>query len=206
MLTCMFARFSCLNMRAINEARGHVGALVGAAASDIVFTSGGTEVCYPRELRHCLWQHFGELILLGCLFFFHNMDFLCKANNTVIDTAVNCALQQNQGHRPHVVSSVLEHDSVARRLDRLYTQGRIDLDLAPVDVDTCQVLPEAVASLIRPSTCLVTIMLANNETGVIQPVAAIVKAVRAVAEKAGVPAPLFHTDAAQVTVYMEKNI
>jgi cysteine desulfurase len=69
----------------------------------------------------------------------------------------------------HVVASPIEHPSVAEPLRRLEEIG-FRVDYLPVD-RTGVVRPEALAGLLRPETRLVTVMLANNETGAVQPVA-----------------------------------
>ena len=91
---------------------------------------------------------------------------------------------------------------MAKVLQHLSAQGRIDVDFAPVDPDTCEVTPAAVLALLRPTTCLVSIMLANNETGVLQPVADIFRQVLAANP---VRRPLLHTDAAQVFLGKKKK-
>ena len=63
------------------------------------------------------------------------------------------------------------------------------MTLLPVS-ETGMVTPEAVQAAIRPDTCLVSVMFANNEIGTIEPIAEI----GAVCREKGV---LFHTDAVQ---------
>lgn len=47
----------------------------------------------------------------------------------------------------------------------------IDVDFVPVSISSGQVLYEEIEKFIKPNTCLISVMLANNETGVIMPVA-----------------------------------
>lgn len=92
------------------------------------------------------------------------------------------------GFRPHVVTQATEHPAVLAAVADLETQG---CDVTVVGVDAAgRVSPEAVAQAITASTVLVSVMHANNETGVIQPVAAIAAAAHA----RGVA---MHCDAAQ---------
>ncbi|MDD4953246.1 MAG: cysteine desulfurase family protein [Desulfovibrionaceae bacterium] len=84
--------------------------------------------------------------------------------------------------------SAVEHPSVLEPAGYLKAQG-IDLDILPVDNQGVVEL-EAAKALIKPETRLVSVMLANNETGAIQPVAEIARAAR----RAGA---LVHSDAAQ---------
>lgn len=53
-----------------------------------------------------------------------------------------------------------------------------DLSILCADAKTGKVLPDDVLHALRPTTCLVSVMLANNETGVIQPVKELVTAIR----------------------------
>ncbi len=96
--------------------------------------------------------------------------------------------QDSEAGRAHVVSSPIEHPAVAEPVARLEATG-FAVDRATVDAEG-RVDPSAMARLIRPETRLATLMLANNETGAIQPVAELV----ALAAELGVPV---HTDAVQ---------
>lgn len=90
--------------------------------------------------------------------------------------------------RPHLVISAIEHHAVLDTAMSLAEDG-VDLDIVPVDASG-RIDPAEVAAAIRPETCLVSVMLANNELGTIQPVAEIA----AIASERGVP---MHTDAVQ---------
>ncbi|MGA1024526.1 MAG: cysteine desulfurase family protein, partial [Aquiluna sp.] len=96
-----------------------------------------------------------------------------------------------QADKPnHWILSPLEHPSLLETAQHLAEQGRASLDLLPVDRGG-RVLPEALPELIRPETCLVSVMGANNETGVIQPIAEL----QAIAQQHGIP---LHTDSVQI--------
>jgi cysteine desulfurase len=88
----------------------------------------------------------------------------------------------------HVIASSIEHHAVLHAVNHLQAMG-CEITVLPVD-GRCLVDPDDVKRALRPSTKLVTMMMANNETGVLQPVTEIGK----VAAEAGV---LFHTDAVQ---------
>lgn len=105
-----------------------------------------------------------------------------EANNLAIRGAVEGST------RRHVLTSAVEHPAVARPCDRLERQG-FDVTRLPVDGQGRVDADEARAFL-RGDTALATVMLAQNETGALMPVAGIAEAARA----AGV---LVHTDAAQ---------
>ena len=90
--------------------------------------------------------------------------------------------------RRHVVSLVTEHRAVLDPLAHLATTG-CEVVLLPVDPEGF-VTVAAVAGAVRPETFLVSVLLANNEIGTIQPVAVIAEAVRQ-------PGRLLHVDASQ---------
>jgi cysteine desulfurase len=89
----------------------------------------------------------------------------------------------------HVVTSAVEHPAVLEVVRALENEGRIDLSIVGVD-HFGRVDPESVASAFRDDTVLVSLMLANNEVGTLQPV---VEVASLCAER-GVA---MHTDAAQ---------
>jgi len=130
---------------AVERARESVAALLGGRASEIVFTSGGTEA----------------------------------DNLTIFGIA-------RQGD--HVVTSTIEHHAVLNACRHLEAQG-CEVTYVPVD-GRGLVDPADVKRALRPNTKLITIMFANNETGVLEPVAEIGK----IAAEADI---YFHTDAVQ---------
>jgi cysteine desulfurase len=130
---------------AVERARESVAALLGCRASEMVFTSGGTE-----------------------------------ADNLAIFGLV----------RPgdHVITSTVEHHAVLNACKHLAAKG---YEVTHIPVDSRGLVdPADVRRAIRPNTKLITIMLANNETGVVEPVAEIGK----IAAEADI---YFHTDAVQ---------
>jgi cysteine desulfurase len=107
-----------------------------------------------------------------------------EANNTILK-GVAAALQ---GHGRHLVTSQIEHPAVLDTCAYLAHQG-YTVTYVPVD-EHGVVDPEAVREALTDETILVSIMYANNETGVIQPIADIARLVR----QRGI---LMHTDAVQ---------
>ena len=93
----------------------------------------------------------------------------------------------------HIVSSAIEHHAVLHALDALRDEG-FEVTLLPVD-EHGLVDPGAFAAALRPGTILASVMLANNEIGVVQPIAALA----ALARERGV---LFHTDAVQAAGWL----
>ena len=117
-----------------------------------------------------------------------------EADNQAIRSAA--ALGARRGKR-HIVSTKFEHHAVLHTLQALEREGYevTLLDIPPDGVVTA----EQVRSAIRPDTCLVSVMFANNEIGTIQPIAEI----GAVCRQAGV---LFHTDAVQAAGHVPLDV
>jgi cysteine desulfurase len=88
----------------------------------------------------------------------------------------------------HVITSTIEHHAVLNSCKHLQ-EGGVEVTFVPVD-GRCQVDPDDVRRAIRPNTKLVSVMMANNETGVLQPIEEIGK----ICAEADV---YFHTDAVQ---------
>jgi cysteine desulfurase len=101
------------------------------------------------------------------------------------------------GAGDHVITSTIEHHAVLNACKRLEQLG-CEVTYVPVNAEAL-IDPLAVAAAIRPNTRLISIMMANNETGVVQPVAEIGK----IAQERGV---LFHTDAVQAAGKMPVNV
>src|SRR5712675_732705 len=130
---------------AVERARESVADLLGSRASEIVFTSGGTEG--------------DNFAIFG----------LAKPGD-------------------HIITSTIEHHAVMNACKHLEAKG-CEVTSIPVD-GRGRVDPDDVKRALRPNTKLITIMTANNETGVVQPVDEIGK----IAAEADV---YFHTDAVQ---------
>jgi cysteine desulfurase len=110
-----------------------------------------------------------------------------EADNLAI-LGVVAAEEEEARPRRHLVSSTIEHHAVLNVMKHLEKKGH-PVTYLPVD-RSGRVEPEVLRETLRPDTLLVSIMSANNETGVIQPVAELAEAAR----RAGA---LFHTDAVQ---------
>jgi len=130
---------------AVEGARDSVAALLGCRASEIIFTSGGTE-------------------------------------------ADNLAIFGLTAPGDHIITSSVEHHAVLHAVKHLEKIG-CEITCLPVD-GRGLVDPDDVRRALRPNTKLISVMLANNETGVLQPV----EEVGRIASEADV---FFHTDAVQ---------
>jgi len=118
----------------------------------------------------------------------HPLEIVFTGGGTDADNlAVTGAAIERSGD---VVTTAIEHDAVlqsARFVERLGHQIRV----VGVD-DDGRVDPDEVVGAVTPNTAVVSVMTANNETGVVQPVRRIADELAATA-----PGVLFHTDAVQ---------
>ncbi|MGE3539257.1 MAG: cysteine desulfurase family protein [Candidatus Tectimicrobiota bacterium] len=131
------------------------------------------------ETRDCIAEMLG--VAAASVFFCSGGT---EANNTIIKGVA--AARQDRGR--HLVTSSIEHPAVLDTCAFLARQG-YRVTYVPVDAHGV-VPPEAVQDALCDDTILVSIMLANNETGVLQPIADIARVVQA----RGI---LMHTDAVQ---------
>lgn len=138
--------------RTVEDGRAAVADLIGAAPTEIVFTSGATEA--------------NNLAILG----------LAAAHN------------KNHRDRRRVIISAIEHKAVIEPARQLEAAG-FQVTVAPVHKNGRLDLA-ALSSLVSDDVLLVSVMLVNNELGVVQPV----REVTQIAHAAGA---LFHCDAAQ---------
>ncbi len=115
-----------------------------------------------------------------------------EANNLAIR-----GIAEARAGRRHVVTSAIEHPAVAAPCAWLERHGW-RVTRSGVDAEG-RVVPEEVAAAIDDETALVTLMHANNETGVIQPITA-------VAELARSRGVVLHTDAAQSVGKVEVDV
>ncbi len=137
--------------KAVEEARGHVAALVNADPREIIWTSGATE-----------------------------------SNNL----ALKGAAQFYKTKGKHIITVKTEHKSVLDTVRELERVGFEATYLEPQDNGLITI--EQLTAAIRPDTILVSVMLVNNEIGVIQPI----DEIGALCRAKGI---IFHCDAAQAT-------
>jgi len=143
---------------AVEEARGHVAAIVGADPREIVWTSGATE-----------------------------------SNNL----AIKGAAQFYKTKGKHIITVKTEHKAVLDTVRELERVGFEATYLEPQDNGLITV--EQLTAALRPDTILVSVMLVNNEIGVVQPIAEI----GALLRSKGI---IFHCDAAQAVGKVEIDL
>lgn len=117
-----------------------------------------------------------------------------ESDNQAIVSAAMLGAKQN---KRHIISTAFEHHAVLHTLRRLKEQG-FEIQLLDVGAEG-NITAAQVEDAIRPDTCLVTVMFANNEIGSVLPIAEIGEACRA----HGV---LFHTDAVQAAGHIPVNV
>jgi cysteine desulfurase len=117
-----------------------------------------------------------------------------EADNQALRSAA--ALGAKKGKK-HILSTKFEHHAILHTLQALEKEG-FEVTLLDIPADGV-VTAEQVREAIRPDTCLVSVMFANNEIGTIQPVSEI----GAVCHAAGV---LFHTDAVQAAGHLPIDV
>lgn len=117
-----------------------------------------------------------------------------EADNQALISAA--ALGQKQG-KCHIVSTAMEHHAILHTLEALQAKGFTVTLLRP-QADGI-VTATQVAEAITDTTCLVSVMYANNETGAIQPI----REIGALCRKRGV---LFHTDAVQAAGHLAIDV
>ena len=100
-----------------------------------------------------------------------------------------------KGH--HIITSKIEHHAVLHTAEYLEKNG---CEVTYLDVDeNGLVSPETVKAAIRPDTVLISIMMANNEIGTVEPI----REIGAIAKENGI---LFHTDAVQAFGHLSINV
>lgn len=117
-----------------------------------------------------------------------------EADNQALISAA--ALGKKQG-KCHIVSTAMEHHAILHTLEALQAEGFTVTLLRP-QADGI-VTATQVAEAITDTTCLVSVMYANNETGAIQPI----RKIGALCRKRGV---LFHTDAVQAAGHLTIDV
>ena len=117
-----------------------------------------------------------------------------EADNQAIRTAAWLGARKG---KKHIISTAFEHHAVLHTLEALEQEG-FEVTLLDVHGDG-RITAEEVAAAIRPDTCLVTVMYANNEVGTVEPIARI----GAVCREKGV---LFHTDAVQAAGHLAIDV
>ena len=147
---------------------------------EITFTSGGTESNY--------------LAMYSAISLY--TDWVRSKSQRA-----NGSSEPSDKNIPHVITTNIEHVATDLPLRRWEKEGKIEVSYVTVEKSNGRVAVDKLMTYIQNNTCLVSVMFANNETGVIQPVAEITEKLKIVNEerKTNDKFPILsHSDAAQV--------
>jgi cysteine desulfurase len=161
---CLEAMLSCLAMGPINPSSKHSH---GERAKRLVM-----------DARHAVASTLGASAA----------EIVFTASGTESNHLAILGALALQPDRRHIITSEVEHPSTLMLLRHLESRG-VHTSYLPVDGEG-RLNVEALSDTLRPDTALVSLMWANNETGVLFPIAAL-------AEMARARGVLFHTDAVQ---------
>ncbi len=145
--------------------------------------ANASSIHHPGQAARRAVDHAREQVaaFLGC----QPAEVVFNSGGTESD---NTALRGVLGPGDHLITTAIEHSAILTTAAHLETCGVEVTRVAPLPDGRMD--PEAIRAAIRPNTRLISMMLANNETGVVQPAAAVGR----VAAEAGV---LLHLDAVQ---------
>lgn len=184
---------------AVERSRRTIATTIGAKPSEIYFTSGGTEsdnwaligaAEAGREQLHQITQTHADRALIS------------SAMSSTVETS---SPQTFISKYPcgHIITDQIEHHAILHTCAYLEKRG-FDVTYLPVDHEG-HVDPDAVMAAIRPDTLLVSIMVANNEIGTLEPIAEIGARLQKHAAETG-QRILFHTDAVQAYAHIPLNV
>ena len=132
--------------------------------------------------------------VLGC----HGDEVVFTSGGSEADNLALKGVALARPDRRHLVTTAIEHSAVLGAARDLQARAGVAVTIVPVGASGI-VDPDAVAAAIRPDTALVSVMLANNEIGTIQPVAEIARRAR----ERGVA---MHTDAVQAAGLLDLDV
>lgn len=141
------------------------------------FGNPGALHCAGADARYILQE--SRRIIAGLLQVQDREVFFTSGGTESNNWAVKMACLKSKGR--HIVAAATEHKSVLHSVRRMQEQGFSVSYVSPGRDG--RILPESVEAALRPDTCLVCVQSVNNETGVIQDVAALA----ALCRKRGIP-------------------
>ena len=176
---------------AIERSRRTIATTIGAKPSEIYFTSGGTESDNWALISTC---EAGREQLSKTL--------QPQATAAAVDQKYRCSSKALM-KCGHIITDQIEHHAILHTCAYLEKRG-FDVTYLPVDHEG-HVDPDAVMAAIRPDTLLVSIMVANNEIGTLEPIAEIGARLQNHAAETG-QRILFHTDAVQAYAHIPLDV
>ena len=132
-----------------------------------------------------------------------------ESNNLAIQGVVLAWHENNKKNKPekvlpHILTTNIEHPSVLETFKILEKRKLAQISIVPVETSGL-VDPKKIKKEIKKNTILVSVMLANNEIGAIQPIREIAKEIRRYKKGKSI-FPFFHTDAVQAVNYLDLNV
>jgi cysteine desulfurase len=128
-----------------------------------------------------------------------------ESNNMALAGVIHAHRASVKEGLPHVITTAIEHHAVLEPLLHWQKQKQIDVTVLPVDRNG-QVSVKDVEAALTPNTILISIMMANNEIGTIQPIADIGRALLSWRKEQKTFYPFFHSDACQAAGSLEINV
>lgn len=171
--------------RFLDKARAKVATVLNAHAYEIYFMSSGTESA--------------NLATLGVY------EGLIDARGKT-QGASNAGAGTNM--LPHIITTTIEHPAVLEAVWKLEKEKKVTATYIPVDTNGV-VKVKDVREALRPETMLVSVMYANNEMGVLQPIKEIGRMIEEWKKGSGrthTAYPYFHTDACQAANYCNLDV
>ena len=177
----------------VEEARSKVANMIGSSPDEVTFTSGGTEANHLA-----IWTALAH--------------YRTSLDNNSQEELSTCPQPRNTSpchpsstNVPHIVTSNIEHPAISAPLKMMESQGWCRVSMVPVIPGTGRWSVQNVLDAITLDTCLITMMLANNETGILQPVSELFSQVKKNPPKTRCQI-LLHSDVAQAIGKIGVNV
>lgn len=140
--------------------------------------------------------------ILAC----RNFEILFCSGGTESDNmAILGAARANHKAGNHLITTKIEHHAVLEPMEHLEKREGFKVSYIGVDKNGI-VNPKDIEKALTKKTTLVSVMMANNEIGTIQPIAEIGRIILKWRKKNNTPFPLFHTDACQAAGVLDLNV
>lgn len=161
----------------LEEARTQIARIIHAGSKDIIFTSGGTEA--------------DNLAILG----------IFEAAKT---PSVWNPLTLGVNKKLHIIISSFEHPAISETAKEVERRGG-EVTVVQTD-EKGRISPQEILNAVKENTILISIGLANGETGTIQPMSKIGRMVREYRKEKETNLPYLHTDASQAANFLDLNV
>ncbi len=125
-----------------------------------------------------------------------------EANNLVIKGIIEKLGVKIKNSKPHIITSKIEHPAILEPCRYLEKKGLAEITYLPVNKQGLISVP-TLKKEIKSNTVLISIMYANNEIGVIQPIAEIGRLIKTRNKTSKI---FFHTDAVQAVAYLNCDV